>query len=1345
MSSIVQRVIAALHRPARWGYRALRWALLALALLWLLVLSLWLLLHWAILPKLDSWRPELELQASKALGVSVQIGQLQVQTGGWMPVLDLREVRLIDPQGREALRLPKISAALSARSLLAWPPRLEQLYVHEPDLELRRDAAGAIWVAGLKLHAQEPGAPNAFGDWLLRQHEVAIQGGRLRWVDEQRPGSPALQLHDLQLLLRSSLRRHEIRVDATPPAELGQRFSLRGRVTQPLLARPADWRRWSGLFYADLPQASLPALRERLALPIELARGSGALRVWSELDRGQLRELTLDLAVRDLHLRLSPRVEPLELAQLDTRLAWQRQTDGARWSLRGLRFTLPGEAQPAWPASQASLSLRHRQPAAAQPWQPPAADELIGGLLQADRLDLALLARVAAGLPLGQALHQQLVQRQPQGVLRSLEARWQGDLDHPESWSLAGQAEGLALQPLPADEATAEQPSPLGQPGLNGASLRFAASERGGEAKLLLRDGAFFWPGLLDADTLTVREGALDLRWQPAPEGWRVNAKQLLLETPDIRVSGDAQWNANGRAGGQLHLRLRAPQAAVNAVPRYLPRSLPLAVRQYLGDALIDGQLRDLRLELKGPLADFPFRQSGQGLFRVSAQVQGGRYAYLPSHGADEGRAAYQSPWPLLEGLKGELLIDGPLLRLKGFSGRTAQLELSEVETRIDGLGQIPVLSLNGRWRGEAAQALAFVRQTPLNGWTHQALAPAQGSGAVSGQLQLTVPLQKPETTTVRGQVQLGAAGAQAGLQLRLRNDLPPFTQLRGGIEFSQGSLQFKALQARFLGGELRLQGGTKGEGGALFIDAEGQASAEGLRAAGREWPALLTLAPLLSGQTDYQLRLAFKGELPELELRSNLLGLASSLPEPLRKGAEQNWPLVLRVQPQDGGREAWGLSLGQNLRALLEREGGRTLRGAIRVGSEGLVVLPPEGVQLLWAAPQIDLDPWRALSARQPAASTGAEGSAWLPDLIQLQTPQLRLYGRQLPQVQASLQRAPNRRDWRIQLQSPQASGDIEWRTPAGQPPQLEARLKRLAIPKQEAEQVEQWLDDAQGALPMLDLQVEAFELRGKPLGKLQIMADGAAAGRDWTLQQLTLQHPDAQLKANGSWRAADHRTQLYWQLDIANSGRWMDALGFTNTVRGGKGQLKGVLGWRGSPLSPSSRGLDGQFSIALEEGQFLKADPGVARLLGILSLQSLPRRLLFDWRDVFSGGFAFDEFAGDVRITQGVASTKNLRMRGLQANVLMDGSADLSAETTELKVLVVPNLDAGGATLAYTAINPAIGLTTFLAQLLLRKPIEAANTTQLRISGPWADPKVEKVERSAAVASAPASPVTP
>ena len=87
---------------------------------------------------------------------------------------------------------------------------------------------------------------------------------------------------------------------------------------------------------------------------------------------------------------------------------------------------------------------------------------------------------------------------------------------------------------------------------------------------------------------------------------------------------------------------------------------------------------------------------------------------------------------------------------------------------------------------------------------------------------------------------------------------------------------------------------------------------------------------------------------------------------------------------------------------------------------------------------------------------------------------------------------------------------------------------------------------------------------------------------------------------------------------------------------------------------------------------------------------------------------------------------------MRGPSAVVLMEGEADIERETQNLRVVVVPEINAGTASLAYAFINPAIGLGTFMAQYFLRKPIAEAGTREFRVTGPWDDPKVERVERT-------------
>jgi uncharacterized protein YhdP len=218
-----------------------------------------------------------------------------------------------------------------------------------------------------------------------------------------------------------------------------------------------------------------------------------------------------------------------------------------------------------------------------------------------------------------------------------------------------------------------------------------------------------------------------------------------------------------------------------------------------------------------------------------------------------------------------------------------------------------------------------------------------------------------------------------------------------------------------------------------------------------------------------------------------------------------------------------------------------------------------------------------------------------------------------------------------------------------------------------------------------------------------------------------------------------------LDFTLDLSDSGRFAERMGAGAGLKGGKGRIEGQLGWAGSPLSPDAASLSGAFSIALAEGRFLNAEPGAARLLGVLSLQALPRRLLLDFRDVFQEGFAFDQVSGDVRVDGGVAHTDNLRLVGVQAAVLIEGQADLARETQDLRIVAVPEVNAGAASLAYALVNPAVALGSFIAQWLLRQPMMAAGTREFRVTGSWTDPKVERVQRVAGAAAPAASAAAP
>ena len=335
----------------------------------------------------------------------------------------------------------------------------------------------------------------------------------------------------------------------------------------------------------------------------------------------------------------------------------------------------------------------------------------------------------------------------------------------------------------------------------------------------------------------------------------------------------------------------------------------------------------------------------------------------------------------------------------------------------------------------------------------------------------------------------------------------------------------------------------------------------------------------------------------------------------------------------------------------------------------------------------------------------------------------------------------------WRSQLDAKELNGYFEYRPASvSNTARVFARVARLSLPPSADQTVASFLDDGPVTIPALDIVIDDLELRGKKLGRVEIEAVNAdagllrtTAGNEWRLNKLNITAPEASFKASGKWVTARDKsqqanTEMTFTLDITDSGELLNRLGTKDALKGGSGKLQGQVSWQGSPLSFHYPSMNGQFNVNIGRGQFLQADPGVAKLLGVLSLQALPRRLLLDFRDVFSEGFAFDTVRGDVAIQQGLASTRNLQMKGVNALVQMEGSSDIARETQNLRVLIIPEVDAGTASLlAGLALNPAIGLSTFLAQLILRRPLSRVNTQEFSIDGTWADPKVTKVSNNA------------
>jgi len=1380
-----------LRRRTVVGLRALAYGLLTLASI---ASVLWLVLQWGILPRIESWRPALEQRAGAVLGVPVRIGALRAVDGGlgWAGGLELEEVVLLDPRTQhEALRLPRVRATVSATSLLpgwdgAWRLRLRQLLIEAPMLDVRRDAEGRLSVAGLDFGRGSGDDGAALADWFFSQPEFAIRGGSVQWHDALR-AAPPLVLNALDLVVRNGVRRHEMRLDATPPAEWGARFSLRGEFVQPLLAagdgrpgllaRPGDWRRWRGTAYAALPAIDLAPLQRHVALPLEPSAGRGALHAWVDVRDGAVEAATADVALQGLSLRLAPGQPMLALTRLDGRVALSRSAAArgrdAGWSLALTKLAFASDDGLDWPAGDLKLA-----------WRVGADGRPSGGELDAPRLDLGRLGAVLARLPpdwAGEALQRQVAALAARGVAEGLRLAWDGTIEAPQRYRAEGKLRGLAFAAgVPPEPAASGAEPPAARPGAEGLNVDFRVSETGGEATLALRDGALEFPGVFARPRIALATLDTRIDWQVERPAGRIEVKvrDLRFANADVEGRVDARWNgstaASADAPGVLDLSAKLARATATAVPRYLPLVVGDEVRGYLERALQGGRAFGVTVRLRGDLADFPFPKTEQGEFRVAAQLDGVRFAYVPAEPGWTGDAAdlARRPWPAFDDVRGELVFDRQGMQLKRLSATlpgvgSGGLALREVAGGIADLGaDAPLLKIDGRARGPLDDALRYLGATPVGGWLGDALAEATARGGAQApielQLGLEIPLEDSDATRVRGVLQL------AGNDLRLQPDVPLLAGARARIAFTESSFTLAQGQARALGGDAQFDGALQPDG-SLRFNVQGTLAAEALKRAA-ELGALARAAQPLSGQTGYRLALGFVRDQVEWQFRSDLAGLAIDLPAPLGKRAEQALPLRAQaaLQPVAGdalprdllrvelGADAARVLQGQYLRELAP-DGARVLRGALALGG-GEAPLPSDGVAASIVLPSVDLAAWERAADALPAGGPSATDSPYVPTTVSLRARELLAGGYTLHGVQAAMVRGrgADAALWRADIEAAELAGRAEYRPPAAgeSAGRIVARLARLSLPKGGDDAVSELLDQAPASsVPALDVVVEDFELRGKKLGRLEIEAEnrapesGAAVAGDWELKRLRLVTPEATLGATGRWLAAPRagvarRTVLDFKLDVGNAGALLTRLGEGEVLRGTKGQISGRIDWLGSPLDIDYASLGGQMRVEFDRGQFLQAEPGIFKLLGVLSLQSLPRRLLFDFRDVFSEGFAFDAMTGDVSLQQGVARTSNLRLRGVQAVVLMEGSADVERETQDLRVVVVPEINAGAASLAYAAINPAVGLGSFLAQLFLRRPLAEAGTREFRVTGPWADPQVERIERRSGAREADATP---
>jgi uncharacterized protein (TIGR02099 family) len=1221
-----------------------------------------LALRFWFLPEIERYREAIVAAASRAVGQPVSIGGIDGDWLGLHPRVNLSDVRIRDSDGRQVLALPRVQNVLSWRALALGRIRLHSMVIEGLHLQVRRDAAGVLHVAGQKLGGE---GGSGFADWLLAQEEFVLRGATIEWHDELR-GAPPLALSALDLRLRNSGNEHALGFTAQPPAGLGStveaRALLQGRSLGELVT-------WSGRLYAELGYTELGAWRPWIDYPGRVDRGEGALRLWLTLQEGQLRRATADVALSDVAGLLGEDLAPLQLASMQGRLQLGFADGGYELAARRLALDM-GDG----PAI-APLDFQAR-------WKPGE-----GGAFAAETLELAPLAHLAASLPLPAGARQLLAEVAPRGRLAGVRSDWSGPIDAPSRFTASGAFAGLAADPSGS------------LPGFAGISGTFETTEARGRVQLDSRGAELEVPRALPAPiALDTLQGQLE--WRRQDGGFAVRLLSVSFANGDLSGNAYGTYERAAAGSGSVDLSAQFNRVDARRIEAYLPHGELMGgpkARAWVARAVVAGHSGDARFRLRGNLADFPFRDPQQGEFSVRARIENGVLDYAPG-------------WPRIEDIAGELLFERDRMLITGRSGRVFGTALADVRVEIPRLAQ-GRLSVRGAAEGPTADFLAYVEATPIRERAGGFTDAMKASGRGRLQLALDLPLAAPDKARISGEFEM------LDNNLTLHRELPAIEQAAGRIRFTESSVALHEVRGHLLGGPLAIAGGTRRDGG-LEIRASGHATVAGARPF-FDHP----LAARLSGAADYSALLTVAGGRTRFRLESTLRGVASTLPAPLAKAAGEELGLSLDLVPLDGGaRQYASLTVGRVARAaaMRVREDGvmKLQRAALALtpAPGARVRLPQQpGVMIYGSLPALDLDQWLSLA---PGGGGEPAGAA-----LNVRIGALDVYGRRLND--AAIKGEVGAAGWSGSIAARELAGDLSWRGADGG--RLVARLTHFRVPEARPGAPAQDRIAPQD-LPSVDLSAERFEYKGRAFGRVELAAQ--RSGADWRIEKLAMSNPDAAFRASGLWRSGvPSLSALEFDLQATDAGGLLNRLGYRDLVKGGRASLQGSLSWIGTPTAIDYPSLAGQVNLQAENGRFLEIEPGIGKLISLMSLQALPRRIAFDFRDVFSKGFEFQEIASTGQIAGGVLALEDFRMRGSSADVSIRGNVDLARETQDLRVRVVPSLGDSASTVIAFAVNPLLAIPAAIAQKILKDPLGQIFAFNYSVTGGWTEPNVERL----------------
>ncbi len=789
-------------------------------------------------------------------------------------------------------------------------------------------------------------------------------------------------------------------------------------------------------------------------------------------------------------------------------------------------------------------------------------------------------------------------------------------------------------------------------------------------------------------------------------------------------------------AHGRVHLRIPGPRLETtwglelgvrnaNLLDsfRYLPNTLKEDVRGWMRRAILAGYSHESGMLFHGSLA------------KEAAKDQKAHQLYFE---VEDTILDYDANWPRFDETAATIFVDNFEVSSDDATGRMFDSEIydSTVMVPISAEGVVDSILIDGKVRGDFADGVRLLTETPLAEATSEMAEGWVAVGEMTGVASLNIPMGPRAEAGI-------PTWASATIQLEDTNlkmtsyDLD-FSHLAGTIHYDTNTaVSVEQFEAELFGQKLTGSVVSEGdaEGGEIIVRSNGKIASNDLYV-WADQPLLSRASGIINYQTDLHVFYGNRGDKPiYIKATSDLVGVEIAMPEPIYKRADEASRLVYKQTFSEPGYRI-DLELGDEVQAQLRVDQGSLAGGQLHFGSSMPNVVSFDKLSVSGYLEHVVYEEWDALSVALESLSDGSMEEELEKTLneVKVDIGLFDVFGFEMDAVLTRITRDPGY--WRVDLTNEWLEGRVSVSDDVAAP--LEINMRRLQFDSdEETESIDPLEDVNPSELALAKFSVDKLVLDDDDYGSWAFLYEPGDDYARLSNMQLNVKGLKVGEDASVLWRVVDgkHTSEFSGFVAVPDLGSALQQWGYASSIVGQDFSFKGDVSWEGSPAMVDIDVIDGNIKLIKGEGRFVQADSnmGALRLLGIFDFASIARRFRLDFSDVVETGFSFNKIEGETRFSSGIIDVvEPIMIEGSGSTFKVAGRVDLdSLELDNDMVVTLPvnrNLPWYAAYSAF-ATGPLTGAGVFLVQQVFQNQINAISSAKYKITGTMDEPVIEFV----------------